>query len=91
MQETHGEESQSKARALRLGFKGGIFSLHTRATRGAAVLWKEPFFKISPEEWQAVRGSSALNEVKEKLERKQKILKMIYKNAYLNVKHLIEK
>jgi len=50
---------------------------------------KEPFFKISAEEWKAVRASSALNEVKDKLERKFKILNMIYKNAYLNLKHLI--
>lgn len=28
---------------------------------------KEPYFKISAEEWKAVRASSALNEVKEKL------------------------
>jgi hypothetical protein len=49
---------------------------------------KEPFFKIDPVEWQAVRGSSALGEVKEKLERKFKILHMIYKNAYLQLKDL---
>lgn len=52
---------------------------------------KEPFFKIDPEEWQQVRNSSALNSVKEKLEKKNKILYMIYKNAFLNVKHLAEK
>jgi hypothetical protein len=47
---------------------------------------KEPYFKIDPEEWVQVRSSSALSSVKEKLERKRKILHMLYKNAYLNVK-----
>jgi len=28
---------------------------------------KEPYFKITPEEWAQVRGSTALNSVKEKL------------------------
>lgn len=46
---------------------------------------KQPYFKIDSEEWAQVRSSSALSLVKEKLERKRKILHMLYKNAYLNV------
>ena len=52
---------------------------------------REPAFKIDAAEWQAVRASSALNEIKDKFERKFKILNMIYKNAFLNLQHLIEK
>jgi hypothetical protein len=46
---------------------------------------KDPFFKIDQSEWAQVRGSSALSAVKEKLEKKRKIINMLYKNAFLNV------
>ena len=43
LQETHGVQKDLRSRVSRLGFKEGIFSLHTRATRGSALLWKAPF------------------------------------------------
>ena len=46
---------------------------------------KDPFFAISPEEWQSVRGSTALGAAKDKIERKKKILHMMFKNAFMNV------
>ena len=57
VQETHGDEDQSRLRVQRLGFLDGIFSLHTRSTRGAAVLWRKPFFKIA--EWIHQEGRIA--------------------------------
>lgn len=49
---------------------------------------REPDFAVTPQEWQAVRSSSALHSVKEKFEKKEKILKMIYKSAFLKVSEM---
>ena len=46
---------------------------------------KDPFFAISPEEWKSVRESTALGAAKDKIERKKKILHMMFKNAFMNV------
>ncbi len=52
---------------------------------------REPSYNIDPEEWKMVRASTALNLVKDKLERKKKILHMIYKSAYMQVSPLAAK
>ena len=38
--------------------------LKTRDLKDITFGKREPFFKVSPEEWQAVRGSSALTQVR---------------------------
>ena len=58
LQETHGEQKDSKSRVMRLGFKKGIFSLHKRASRGSALLWKDPF-ELQGDAWTDLEGRIA--------------------------------
>ena len=46
IQETHGEKKDSLSRVAKLGFSKGCFSVHTKATRGSAVVWKDSFKQV---------------------------------------------
>ena len=58
LQETHGVEKNCKSRITQLGFQKGIFSLHTNASRGAAVLWRDSVKQIG-EAWTQPDGRIA--------------------------------
>ena len=46
LQETHGAEKDIRSRIAKLGFDKGVFSLHTKATRGSAILWRDSVKQI---------------------------------------------
>ena len=58
LQETHGVEKNCKSRVAKLGFHKGSFSLHSKAIRGSAVLWKESLTQIG-EAWTDPNGRIA--------------------------------
>ena len=58
LQETHGVGKNCKSRIAKLGFTNGIFSLHTNASRGAAVMWRDSVKQIG-DEWTHAEGRVA--------------------------------
>ena len=58
LQETHGTEKNCKSRIAKLGFQKGIFSLHQKAIRGSAILWRESVKQIG-NAWQDPDGRIA--------------------------------
>ena len=58
LQETHGAERNCKSRIAKLGFHKGTFSLHSKAIRGSAILWRESVSQIG-EAWRDPHGRIA--------------------------------
>ena len=58
LQETHGAEKNCKSRIAKLGFQKGTFSLHQKAIRGSAVLWRDSVKQIG-KPWQDPEGRIA--------------------------------
>ena len=58
LQETHGVAKDSRFRTLKLGFEKGVFSLHKRASRGSAIIWKSSVKQIG-EPWTDSEGRIA--------------------------------
>ena len=58
LQETHGAEKNCKSRIAKLGFHEGSFSLHSKAIRGSAVLWRDSVKQIG-QAWRDPEGRIA--------------------------------
>ena len=58
LQETHGAEKNCKTRIAKLGFSKGTFSLHNKAIRGSATLWRDSV-KQSGQAWRDPEGRIA--------------------------------
>ena len=58
LQETHGAEKNCKSRIAKLGFKEGSFSLHSKAIRGSAILWRDSVKQIG-RAWRDPEGRIA--------------------------------
>ncbi len=48
---------------------------------------KEPNFKINPKDWENMKQTPAFMKVKQKIERKKKILEMLFRAACLSIKN----
>ena len=58
LQETHGAENNCKSRIAKLGFHKGSFSLHSKAIRGSAILWRDSVTQIG-QAWRDPNGRIA--------------------------------
>ena len=48
---------------------------------------KEPEFKVDPKEWEEMKKTTGFKKVKQKLEKKKKILEMLFRAAFLNIQN----
>ena len=60
LQEVHAEYKQARSITLRLGFDDGFYSLAGKSSRGAAILWKNPWKRVQGTEIRDGEGRVAI-------------------------------